>query len=201
MIRKALYAGTTILVGLVALAGIKARADVITTYTIQGNGTGGTATTQNGATIVGSFQIDQTTFNYKTGTGVSVPSPFTVSNDTYNVYDGMYYNRITGIPIILYGLDAYLYLVLQSGSMPETGNIPVTGYIESMVRAPIDYFSSTDYLLAKTPTSVPEPSTLAILASGVLGIVGLARRRMRIDPGQSPPTPPGTNAWGCPALR
>lgn len=185
MIRKALYAGTTILVGLVALAGLKARADVITTYTLQGNGTGGTATTQNGATIVGSFQIDQTTFNYTTGTGVSVPSPFTVSNDTYTVYDGnYYYHGVTGENITLYGPNGYLYLGLQSGPMPEAGNIPVTGYITSVFRVPTDYFSSTDYLVAKTPTSVPEPSTLAILASGVLGIVGLARRRMRIDPGQ-----------------
>jgi len=191
MIRKALYAGTTILVGLVALAGTKARADVITTYTLQGSTTGGEAT------VVGSFQIDQTTFNVSTQTGVSVTSPFTVTNDNITADNGTYkffsflsnalYFDNTMQRATTLTLDFPFQTVMESisnGTLIFPKNAISFTELTLQGGSVVNYFPSNFEIAVSTPTSVPEPSTLAILASGVLGIVGLGRRRMRINPGQ-----------------
>lgn len=189
MTRKTLYMHIGVLVGLVALAGPKARADVITTYNIQGNGPGGAATTQYDATIVGSFQIDQTIFNASTGAGVTVTSPITVSNDQYINLDGTYNYLGAGVNYIFFdqnGFEPNMVLFIPMNPPPQTGNISL--YSSYLYYSPFqDYFDSSDYLTATTtstgPTAAPEPSTLTILTAGVVGIVGLGRRRKRIDPG------------------
>ena len=163
----------------IGLAATAARGDVITTYTFSNT------TVEGGGEITGSFQIDQTTYNFAGNTGyVAGSSTIEVTGDSVSYVNGSYSQ--------FYGYNAANYasfinlpgpgvvLELPIGTPPrQSGSIDLSngaGFFLSYAEGV--YEEMTGDLIAVT-TTVPEPSTWALMLLGFAGLGVAAHRRAK----------------------
>ena len=160
---------------LLTLAATAARADVITTYTFSGT------TTDFGGTITGSFQIDQTTYDYNTNKGyVAGSSTIMVSGDSIAGVNGLYdlFQGFLGGSIDFENSAHSIFTFPIGGNPPiQTGSISVAAAYISTADGEYSTVTGGD-LIASTPTTgVPEPSTWAMMLIGFAGLGFAGYRR------------------------
>jgi hypothetical protein len=98
-------------------------------------------------------------------------TPTTHSTDGYNhAYSTAYTGGITGIPASLIGTGTYVGME----DLAVTGLSPLTG---SDLDYNDDTFVFTDVGVNTTSAPTPEPSSIALLGTGLLGIAGALRRK------------------------
>jgi hypothetical protein len=146
-----------------------ARADTISTFNAVGS-------FDDGSTLSGTVTID-TTAGTITGEDLVVSSPFSAT-----FVDDIYGQGANGGEYIFNSEadGAYLILPLATGSL-----VGYTGggfeWAANAERGPsthiqMTYLTSGD-LEPEAPSVTPEPSSIALLGTGLLGIAGLVRRR------------------------
>jgi hypothetical protein len=93
------------------------------------------------------------------------------STDGYNhAYSTAYTGGITGIPTDLIGTGTYVGME----DLAVTGFKPLTG---SDLDYNDDSFVFTDVAVNGDPAPAPEPSSIALLGTGLLGVAGALRRK------------------------
>ncbi|MEI9977807.1 MAG: PEP-CTERM sorting domain-containing protein [Edaphobacter sp.] len=98
-------------------------------------------------------------------------APTATSADGYNhAYGTAYTGGIAGIPDSLIGTGTYVGME----DLAVTGLSPLTG---SDLDYNDDTFIFTDIGLVSDPAPTPEPSTIALLGTGLLGAAGIIRRK------------------------
>jgi hypothetical protein len=162
---------------------LAAHADTVSTFSLTDY------TFQSGATATGTIVID-TTDGQVVSVDVtyfgSTTDLFNVSTGTGNVSLGLYTNAPSS--------DAAGDVFADSLHTPAAGFVGYVGGYTCSVTLPCDVFvgsavnfakSTTDELLTGSLTldssvitgQTPEPSTLALLGTGILGLAGIARRK------------------------
>ncbi|MGH8316488.1 MAG: PEP-CTERM sorting domain-containing protein [Steroidobacteraceae bacterium] len=146
--------------------------DGTTDYTIGGNSTG--VLIDGGTNRVSSFTVDA--------------SPF----PSTSAFESPGSLKSSSGPVVIFGENAPLPPTEFTADMPgflellfdRNGGQGYIGYLEGTLTAPgtsiPDWtFTVDDYGYNPTPVSVPEPSSLALLAAGAAGLIALRRRRRR----------------------
>jgi PEP-CTERM motif len=162
-----------------------AHADTVSTFSLTGY------TFQSGATATGTIviditdgQVESTNITYVGGTTLD----FNVSTGTGNVSAGLYTNAPS--------LDAAGDAFADSLHTPAAGFVGYAGGdtcsqsdpCDSAVTSAVIFANNTTDLLETgsltlEPSSVtPEPSTLALLSTGILGLAGATRRKFFTTP-------------------
>ena len=97
------------------------------------------------------------------GTGVGIFGPFTLENQTGFISDFVFYNNDPAN-------DLSKSVALTFDPLEYVGLWNVSGSIDTSL--------SSTYSLILTPTVVPVPAAVWLFGSGLLGLMGVARRRL-----------------------
>lgn len=156
-----------------------ARADSIATFVASGVFT-------NGAVLGGTAVIDTTT-------GVFDSIDFTVSAPDANTYTHIYsqgadptttgeyliYGTLasspSGDPVLAFGLDDLSLVGFLGGDFASTNHPSSKGYASALYPISANGIALTSGELALAPS--PEPSSFALLGTGLLGVAGIMKRR------------------------
>lgn len=143
----------------------------------QGNGWNGNF--ENGETLVWTGGNGNLTLSFATGVssvGLQLQADF------FGPYTGT-------IQVFVGGVDAFDYTVNGTsnangdGSAAFIGVGDVTGAnITKIVLSSVDQFGNNDFAIndvSLTSSTVPEPGSMALLSSGLLGMAGVLRRKFR----------------------
>jgi hypothetical protein len=110
----------------------------------------------------------------------------TVLTPTFNVYSGGTITQVGGLnpsgDVVMYGSSGSIYLtnpagIVQTGALTPVGNTVITGGGSgALTTSSVPSVISESFLTAGSGT-IPEPSTWALMALGLVGIAAVARRR------------------------
>lgn len=150
-------------------ASLAAHADILTTFTVTG--------TFPDSTLAGTITIDTTTGS-ATAIDVSLSSPeattFTTISSQVPAYGGANEYEINTI-----AGNEELQLLLNSASLiGYTGGSLTTPPYDSDLEVNGQFYEDLTSGQVTVPTSVtPEPSSIALLGTGLLGVAGVVRKR------------------------
>jgi hypothetical protein len=149
-----------------------ARADTFTTFDISG-------TLASGSVLSGTITLDSTT-GVVTAGDVKASSPDSLSFGSAIYQDctsyggdcllGLYSS--SSFPALVLVFDGSTYVGYDGGALGSESE-PANG-----VFSDVEFSTGSDILIQGALTPTPEPSSFALLGTGVLGFVGVVRRKI-----------------------
>lgn len=183
--------GRVLLVGAFLLAGsLIGRADTITTFDLQGVPNDGITATTAAGTLTGTVTID-TTMGVITGVDATVDTTSGVLGVTSETFTSLEYQQSVTFPSDYFEAAAtsggyFLVLDFPVASLVGYSGGPLCTYAYgySPCDGPSSDYGNSQYgvgfvsgSLTPEVAATPEPSSLALLGSGALGLAGVLRRR------------------------